>query len=160
MEIVSDKALLKVLAGRHQAVPPVWMMRQAGRYLPEYRKLRAEAGSFLKLCLTPKYASEVTLQPLRRFAFDAAIIFSDILIVPYALGQTLTFVEGEGPKLAPKIDESNLAILSEKLDRSIVEPVYETVRLARAGPFCVSGILDRPRSLDRPRNDYGKSFLQ
>ncbi len=133
MEIVSNKALLKVLTGQQQAVPPVWMMRQAGRYLPEYRKLRAEAGSFLKLCLTPKYASEVTLQPLRRFNFGAAIIFSDILIVPYALGQTLSFVEGEGPKLAPTINETNLGTLQGKLDSSIVEPVYETIRLTKAG---------------------------
>lgn len=133
MENISSKALIKVLGGERQTVPPVWMMRQAGRYLPEYRALRAEAGSFLKLCLTPKYASEVTLQPLRRFNFDAAIIFSDILVVPYALGQTLTFVEGEGPKLAPTLNEGNLAILSGKLDRTIIDPVYETIRLTKAG---------------------------
>jgi uroporphyrinogen decarboxylase len=133
MEIVSTKPLLNVLAGQRQTIPPVWMMRQAGRYLPEYRKLRAEAGSFLKLCLTPKYASEVTLQPLRRFNFDAAIIFSDILVVPYALGQTLTFVEGEGPKLAPTIGEGNLSTLRDKLDISIIEPVYETIRLTKVG---------------------------
>ena len=94
-------SLLKVLAGDRFTPPPVWMMRQAGRYLPEYREKRKEAGSFLKLCLTPEFAAEVTLQPIRRFCFDAAIIFSEILIVPFALGQTLTFVEGEGSKLNP-----------------------------------------------------------
>ena len=133
MENVSTKPLLKVLEGHRQTIPPAWMMRQAGRYLPEYRALRAEAGSFLKLCLTPKYAIEVTLQPLRRFPFEAAIIFSDILVVPYALGQTLSFVEGEGPKLAPTINAENLNILSGKLDPAIVEPVYETIRLTKAG---------------------------
>src|SRR5215510_11638607 len=103
----SAKPLLEVLHGRRQATTPVWLMRQAGRYLPEYREKRKEAGSFLKLCLTPEFAAEVTLQPIRRFGFDAAIIFSDILIVPFALGQTLSFVEGEGPKLIPPLTAEN-----------------------------------------------------
>ena len=124
-------SLLKVLAGDRFTPPPVWMMRQAGRYLPEYREKRKEAGSFLKLCLTPEFAAEVTLQPIRRFGFDAAIIFSDILIVPFALGQTLTFVEGEGPKLNPPLTAENFAMLSDRLDQKIVSPVYETVRLTR-----------------------------
>src|ERR1700730_18140966 len=96
-----SKPILDVLAGRRQAVPPVWFMRQAGRYLPEYRELRAKAGSFLDLCFTPEYAAEVTLQPIRRFAFDAAIIFSDILVIPYALGRAVRFEAGEGPRLDP-----------------------------------------------------------
>jgi uroporphyrinogen decarboxylase len=124
-------ALLEVLAGHRQKIPPIWMMRQAGRYLPEYRQKRKDAGSFLNLCLTPEFASEVTLQPIKRFGFDAAIIFSDILIVPFALGQQLTFVEGEGPKLAPPLTAENFHVLREKIDRERVEPVFETVRLTR-----------------------------
>ena len=127
--------VLEVLAGRRQTIPPVWMMRQAGRYLPEYRETRQRAGSFLKLCLTPELAAEVTLQPIRRFNFDAAIIFADILLVPYALGQTLTFIEGEGPRLSPRIDRNELGRLRNAVDRSVMEPVFETIRLVR-------GILD------------------
>jgi len=127
------KALLDVLHGRRQAHPPVWMMRQAGRYLPEYRELRARAGSFLKLCFTPEFAAEVTLQPIRRFGFDAAIIFSDILVVPYALGQDLTFVEGEGPRLSPPMSAANLDRLSGEIDRERIAPIYETIRRSRAG---------------------------
>ena len=89
------------LDGEKFEVPPIWMMRQAGRYLPEYREVRAKAGGFVDLCLNPEFAAEVTLQPIRRFGFDAAIIFSDILIVPYALGAKLWFEEGEGPRLEP-----------------------------------------------------------
>src|SRR3977135_4011962 len=96
------KPFLEVLSGRRQPVPPIWMMRQAGRYLPEYRELRAKAGGFLDLCFTPEYAAEVTVQPIRRFNFDAAIIFSDILVIPYALGRSVRFEAGEGPRLAPR----------------------------------------------------------
>src|SRR5688572_8594450 len=130
---MSVKPLLDVLHGRRQEKPPVWMMRQAGRYLPEYRELRARAGSFLKLCYTPQFASEVTLQPIRRFGFDGAIIFSDILVVPHALGQELSFVEGEGPRLAPPITADNLTSLRSEIDRDRITPIYETIRLTRAG---------------------------
>ena len=104
-------ACCDVLSGQTLASPPIWLMRQAGRYLPEYRKVRSEVGSFLDLCRDPVLAAEVTLQPLRRFDLDAAIVFSDILIVPYALGQTVEFLEGEGPRLDPVRNETDLSLL-------------------------------------------------
>lgn len=128
----STKPLLDVLDGRRQDTPPVWMMRQAGRYLPEYRKLREQAGSFLKLCYTPELASEVTLQPIRRFGFDGAIIFSDILVIPHALGQELTFVEGEGPRLTPPVTAANFDRLDRIIDQSRLQPIYETIKLTRS----------------------------
>lgn len=105
----------------------MWLMRQAGRYLPEYRQVRGGVASFMDLCLNPRLAAEVTLQPLRRFAFDAAIVFSDILIVPYALGQKLDFVQGEGPKLEPIRDAEAIAKLDMSKAASLLAPVYETV---------------------------------
>lgn len=118
------------LQGRQR--PPFWLMRQAGRFLPEYRAVRARAGRFLDLCYTPALAAEVTLQPLRRFGMDAAILFSDILVVPHALGQPLDYVEGEGPKLDPIRDRGDLARLSiEGLHRTLA-PVYETVARVKA----------------------------
>jgi uroporphyrinogen decarboxylase len=99
--IPTRKAILKVLDGEAVWPQPIWMMRQAGRYLPEYRETRKDAGSFLDLCYTPRLATEVTLQPIRRFGFDGAIMFSDILVIPHALGQDVRFVEGEGPRLEP-----------------------------------------------------------
>ena len=125
------KKLLRVLAGKHETVPPVWLMRQAGRYLPEYRTVRQQAGGFLNLCLNPELAAEVTLQPVRRFGFDAAILFSDILIVPLALGRKVEFLAGEGPRLEPLVDPAALAALRDRLDERIVAPVYETVRLVK-----------------------------
>ena len=118
--------MLNTLAGRVVAPQPVWLMRQAGRYLPEYRELRSKASGFLELCLTPTLASEVTLQPIRRFGFDGAIIFADILLVPYALGQKLWFVEGEGPRLEP------LDVAKLKLNRATLSPVFETIERVKS----------------------------
>ena len=126
------KPLLSVLKGERAASPPVWMMRQAGRYLAEYRAVRAEAGSFLNLCFDPDKAAEVTMQPIRRFGFDAAILFSDILVVPHALGQQVAFEAGEGPRLDPIADPSGFIRLSARLDAAVVGPVYKTVRKVRA----------------------------
>jgi uroporphyrinogen decarboxylase len=125
------KPILEVLSGRRQSVPPVWFMRQAGRYLPEYRALRERAGSFLKLCFTPELATEVTLQPIRRFGFDAAILFSDILVVPHALGRAVTFEAGEGPRLDPLDDATKLSGLRSEADESVLALVCEAVRLVR-----------------------------
>lgn len=127
----TDKPLLAVLRGERLDPPPMWMMRQAGRYLPEYRKLRHERQSFLALVYDPEAACEITLQPLQRFsALDAAILFSDILIVPFAIGQNLTFVTGEGPRLTPPLANSSLDDLVTYPAR--LEPIYETVRKVRA----------------------------
>ena len=122
------KPFLEVLSGRRQAVPPIWMMRQAGRYLPEYRELRAKAGGFLDLCFTPEFAAEVTLQPIRRFAFDAAIIFSDILVIPYTLGRSVRFEVGEGPRLDPLDTPDKVATLACEADMTKLEPVFEALR--------------------------------
>jgi uroporphyrinogen decarboxylase len=127
----SDKRLLRALAGERLDTPPVWLMRQAGRYLPEYRALRARSGSFLELCLTPALAAEVTLQPIRRFGFDAAILFADILVVPYGLTQPVTFREGEGPVLDRLVATADLQRLNRSAFRERVAPVGETVRLVR-----------------------------
>ncbi len=122
----TTKAVLRVLDGEAAWPPPVWLMRQAGRHLPEYRATRAQAGSFLDLCYNPALAAEVTLQPIRRFGYDAAILFSDILVVPQALGQSLWFVEGEGPRLDPVPDRAALDGL--RADPRRLDPIYETVR--------------------------------
>ena len=124
------KKLLAVLKGEPQSPPPVWLMRQAGRYLPEYRALRANAPDFVAYCLNPELATEVTLQPLRRFHLDAAILFADILLVPHALGQKLWFAEGEGPRLDPLEDAAAIAAL--RYDAGKLEPVMQTIRNVRA----------------------------
>ena len=121
-----SKPLMAVLKGDRQETPPVWLMRQAGRYLPEYRALRAQKGGFLDLCYDPECAAEVTMQPIARFGFDGAILFSDILVIPHALGQNLWFEEGEGPRLAPTLVDATLESLLSAPER--LSPVYETVR--------------------------------
>ncbi|MCC2110479.1 MAG: uroporphyrinogen decarboxylase [Hyphomicrobiales bacterium] len=119
--------MLRVLDGEALKVPPIWLMRQAGRYLPEYRQIRAEAKDFLDLCYTPKLACEVTLQPIRRFGLDAAILFSDILVVPHAMGQSVAFEEGRGPILEPIRDGRGIAALDEGNAVEHLAPVIETV---------------------------------
>ena len=132
--MTTGKFLLDALKGASDPHPrggrPMWMMRQAGRYLPEYRALRAEKGGFLDLVYDSEAAAEVTLQPLRRFDFDAAILFSDILIVPHAMGQHLQFLAGEGPHLSPRLADARLEELTPVLER--FDPVYETVRRVKA----------------------------
>ncbi len=127
---VQAKSLIRALHGEVQARPNFWFMRQAGRYLPEYRALRSKAPDFVRLCLTPELATEITLQPLQRFAMDAAILFSDILMVPYGLGVKLEFREGEGPVLEPISTIADIERLQAAADRflSMVAPVFETVR--------------------------------
>lgn len=122
--------LLDTLRGTHTRQRPVWLMRQAGRYLPEYRALRAEKGGFLNLVYDSEAAAEITLQPLRRFGFDGAILFSDILIVPYAMGQDLQFLAGEGPHLSPRLLDTTLDALQAVPERLL--PIYRTVELVRA----------------------------
>ncbi|MEX0345686.1 MAG: uroporphyrinogen decarboxylase [Rhizobiaceae bacterium] len=130
----NSKKLLKVLKGESIFPPPVWLMRQAGRYLPEYRETRRKAGSFLDLCYNPELATEVTLQPIRRFGFDGSILFSDILVVPHALGRNVRFEEGRGPILDP-IAADEIVTLSEDGFHDHLSPVYETVsRLRRELP--------------------------
>ncbi|WP_281288852.1 uroporphyrinogen decarboxylase [Sphingomonas xanthus] len=125
-----DKPLLAVLKGERRDPPPMWLMRQAGRYLPEYRALRAEKGGFLDMAYDPVAAAEITLQPLRRFPFDGAILFSDILIVPHAMGMDLTFVAGEGPRLAPPLADARIRDLKPSMER--LQPIYETVHKVKA----------------------------
>jgi uroporphyrinogen decarboxylase len=130
-DVVTHKPLLATVLGERQERPPIWIMRQAGRYLPEYREIRTKAKNFLELCYTPDLATEVTLQPLRRFDLDAAILFSDILVVPDALGQSVRFEQGEGPVLDPVSAESIGALKPERaLDH--LAPVLETVQRLRA----------------------------
>lgn len=127
---IQAKSLIRALHGEVQARPNFWFMRQAGRYLPEYRELRSKAPDFIRLCLTPELATEITLQPVRRFAMDAAILFSDILMVPYGLGIKLEFREGEGPVLEPVRTAHDVLRLQGMADRFLtsVAPVFETVR--------------------------------
>jgi uroporphyrinogen decarboxylase len=137
---MSEKSkIMRVLDGETVYPPPLWMMRQAGRYLPEYRALRKDAGSFLDLCYNPDLATEVTLQPIARYGFDAAILFSDILVVPHALGRDLKFAEGHGPVMTP-IKAEEIASIDPSLFHVNLQPVYETVKQVR-------GKLDRDKAL-------------
>jgi uroporphyrinogen decarboxylase len=141
------KPLLRVLRGEIRSPAPVWLMRQAGRYLPEYRAARTKAASFLDFCYTPTLAAEATLQPIRRFGFDAAILFSDILVVPDALGQKVAFAPNEGPKLSPIMTEADFARLNDEIDLRRLAPVFETidrVRSALPGETSLIGFCGAP----------------
>ena len=131
MPVSTTQPLMNILAGRKSERRPIWFMRQAGRYLPEYRKVREQAGSFLELCYSPQFAAEVTLQPLRRYDLDAAIIFADILVVPHAMGNGLWFVEGEGPKLETVRSSLDLLRLKAGLKTAQFESVAESVSRVR-----------------------------
>jgi uroporphyrinogen decarboxylase len=144
------KPFLKVMDGEACFPPPVWLMRQAGRYLPEYQALRAKAPSFLDFCYTPALAAEATLQPVRRFGFDAAILFSDILIIPDALGQKVVFEPNEGPKLDPISTAEDFAKLNERIDCGRLSPVFETierVKTALPGQTALIGFCGAPWTL-------------
>jgi len=128
--MAQQKTILRALAGETLATPPIWMMRQAGRYLPEYKATRAQAGDFLSLCYNPELAAEVTLQPIRRYGFDAAILFADILLLPQALGADLWFVTGEGPRLSTITSAAELKTLKPtEAIHDTLSPVYETVKI-------------------------------
>jgi uroporphyrinogen decarboxylase len=130
--MMTDKTLLRALKGETLPVPPIWMMRQAGRYLPEYRATRAQAGDFLSLCYNSELAAEVTLQPIRRYGFDAAIMFADILLLPQALGADLWFETGEGPRLSTITDAAGLAKLKGRDDiHEHLAPIYQTLRILK-----------------------------
>jgi uroporphyrinogen decarboxylase len=124
----SETLLGRALNRQPNAIPPIWLMRQAGRYLPEYREIRSQAASFLDFCYTPRFAVEATLQPIRRFGFDAAILFSDILVVPDALGQQVSFELGEGPRLEPVDTSARLSALRSEIDLDRLSPVFEAVQ--------------------------------
>ena len=127
--MTSSKTILRALAGETLPTPPIWMMRQAGRYLPEYKATRAQAGDFLSLCYNPDLATEVTLQPIRRYGFDAAILFADILLIPQALGADLWFVTGEGPRLSKITSQGDIDKLGPVSDiHETLNPIYQTVR--------------------------------
>ncbi|MGI3163807.1 uroporphyrinogen decarboxylase [Pseudooceanicola sp. 200-1SW] len=127
---MAEKTILRALKGEVLPTPPIWMMRQAGRYLPEYRATRAQAGDFLSLCYNPELAAEVTLQPIRRYGFDAAILFADILLLPQALGADLWFVTGEGPRLSTITTQAEFDALKPASDvHEVLSPIYETVKI-------------------------------
>jgi uroporphyrinogen decarboxylase len=144
------KPIIRVLQGERQSIPPIWLMRQAGRYLPEYRAIREKIDNFFDLCFTPKLAAEVTLQPIRRFAFDAAILFSDILVIPHALGQRVSFTQADGPRLDALNEPAELGHLRRQIDHAVLAPVYETIERVKTelpGQVALLGFCGAPWTL-------------